>query len=163
MAASVVPAHAKTPGADLVVVGSRGKRTPSRLLAGSTVSPLLRESRCPVLVVATPRRGADERAPVPIGFSPASVLALRTTREIAPRAEIDRLDVFDVPFEGMLAGARATEEVAHHYRMEPRRDALHRLHELARTAILAHAESSVPVERGAPSSSRPAGRDTTSS
>ena len=37
MAASVVPAHAKTPGADLVVVGSRGKRTPSRLLAGSTV------------------------------------------------------------------------------------------------------------------------------
>lgn len=148
LAASVVPAHARTLDADLVVVGSRGQHTLSRLLIGSTASHLLRKSRCPVLVVKTPCRGSYERALIPIDFSPASVLAIRMTREIAPHADIDLLNVFDVPFEGMLAYAGVTEEVVHRYRMEARQDALHRLHELARAAGLTHAGYSVSVERG---------------
>lgn len=133
---TVVPTYAAAAGADLVVVGSRGERTLRRMLIGSTASHLLRRSRCPVLVVKSPCRGPYRRVLVPVDFSSASVLGARFARAIAPRARIDLLNVFDVPFEGMLGYAGVGEDVIHHYRIAARRNALDRLHALAAEAGL---------------------------
>lgn len=73
--------------ADLVVVGTRGRRGLKRLLIGSVSEEVLREAPCPVLTV----RGTKNVAPawavrnilVPIDFSEASEGALRHAKELA--------------------------------------------------------------------------------
>lgn len=131
LATTVVPAYAATTDADLVVVGSHGKSGLRRLVIGSTASHLLRKSRCPVLVVKNPWRTPYRRVLLPMDFSPGSAQTIRLVRELAPRADLVLLHVFDVPFEGMLQYAGVSEDVIHRYRIDAREKALQQMRELA--------------------------------
>jgi len=135
-AAEAIPAIAAASDTDLVVVGARGASALRRLLIGSTASRLLRKSRCPVLVVKAPCRGVYRRVLAPVDFSPSSELSLRVAREIAPGAQFVLLNVFDVPFEGMLHYAGVSEDEIHRMRAEARERALRDLHALAARAGL---------------------------
>ncbi len=145
---SVVPAFAAEGGADLVAVGSRGERTLHRMLIGSTASHLLRRSHCPVLVVKAPCHRPYRRVLVPVDFSPASTLAVRFARALVPAARIDLLNVFDVPFEGLLGYAGVGEDVIHRYRVAARRCALQQLHALADISCLAPGDGGVLTTQG---------------
>ena len=49
--------------ADLVVIGTHGRRGLSRVLMGSDAEAVVREARVPVLLVRTPERAPRKRAP----------------------------------------------------------------------------------------------------
>jgi nucleotide-binding universal stress UspA family protein len=49
--------------ADLVVVGSRGRRGLRRVAGGSVAERLTHHAACPVIVVPPPAHGRDARAP----------------------------------------------------------------------------------------------------
>ena len=52
---------AKTIPADLIVMGTHGRRGLSRALCGSVAEAVLRQSRCPVLTVRSPKYGPGHR------------------------------------------------------------------------------------------------------
>lgn len=146
--ARVIPSHAAADDADLVVIGARGEGVLRRFIVGSTASHLLRKSRCPVLVVKRAVRAAYRRVLLAVDFSAASERVVRIGREVAPRAELTLLNVFDVPFEGMLSFAGVTQDVIDRYRIEARQKALAGLHDLARRAGLTSDDYSVHVQHG---------------
>ena len=148
LASRVVPALARETDADLVVVGARGQSLLRRLVVGSTASHLLRKSRCPVLVVKNPFKQPYRRVLLPIDFSPASALALRLARELAPQADLVLLHAFDVPFEGMLQYAGVSQDIIHQYRIEARERALQQLREMAAEQGLAAGQYTPLVEHG---------------
>lgn len=148
LASAVIPAHAASTCADLVVVGSHGDGMLRRLLIGSTASHLLRKSQCPVLIVKSDVRNSYRKALVAVDFSPASELAIRITREIAPDVVIVLFHAFDVPFEGMLNHAGVTEDNIQHYRHEACEKARHLLRTLALKAGLAHDQYDAQIECG---------------
>lgn len=78
--------------ADLIVMGTHGRRGFKRLLLGSVTESVLHEAPCPVLTVP-PRAGAASSEPVvfthvlcPIDFSPSSLLALGFALDLARQA-----------------------------------------------------------------------------
>jgi nucleotide-binding universal stress UspA family protein len=81
-------------GADLLVVGSHGRKGFERLLLGSVTEKVIRLATCPVMVV--PRRApeADRTAPVlfhsvlcPVDFSEGSISALTYALSIAQESD----------------------------------------------------------------------------
>ena len=79
-------------GADLIVMGTHGRRGFKRLLLGSVTETVLHEAPCPVLTVP-PRAGAASSEPVvfkhvlcPIDFSPSSLQALGFALDLARQA-----------------------------------------------------------------------------
>jgi nucleotide-binding universal stress UspA family protein len=84
-AADVVIETADGRGADIVVAGTRGRTGLKRLLLGSTAAHLIRNARCPVLIVhpsdaGTPRPA--RRVLVPTDFSEDAVLAANAAARI---------------------------------------------------------------------------------
>ena len=148
MAASAVPRCADTIDADLILLGAHGKGFLQRFLLGSTVSRLLRKSKCPVLVVKEPCRAPYRRVLVAVDFSPGSELAVRIAPEVAPGADIVLVHVFEVPFEGKLHYAGVSEEVIHKYRIEARERALQRVHGMAKVADLSATDCMARVLHG---------------
>ncbi len=103
-AASVVEAiveAART--ADLVVMGTHGRRGLGRLALGSTTEGVLRAADCPVLAVGRGAENADptdvERVLVPVDFSESSGVALAVADELAALygARVDALHAAYVP------------------------------------------------------------------
>jgi CPA2 family monovalent cation:H+ antiporter-2 len=148
LAARAIPAYAARSDADLVVIGSRGQGALRRFLIGSTASHLLRKNHCPVLVVKRAFRAAYRRVLLAVDFSAASEPAIRAGRAVAPTADLSLLNVFDVPFEGMLSFAGVTEDIISHYRAEARQKALAGLHAQAARAGLEPGTFSVHVQHG---------------
>jgi nucleotide-binding universal stress UspA family protein len=79
-------------GADLIVMGTHGRRGFKRLLLGSVTETVLHEAPCPVLTVP-PRAGGASSEPVvfkhvlcPIDFSPSSLQALGFALDLARQA-----------------------------------------------------------------------------
>lgn len=101
-AAAVVRDFVSKANVGLLVIGAHGHGFLHRILLGSTASVLLRESRCPVLIVKQPPRHAYKRVLVAIDFSKASTAAIRIARAIAPEAVFTLLHVFELPFEGLM-------------------------------------------------------------
>jgi CPA2 family monovalent cation:H+ antiporter-2 len=126
-----VPASIQSLGADLVLLGAHGDGFFQDLLLGSTASRLLRKSRCPVLVVKRPADEAYRRVLIPVDFSPASEIAIRTAQQVAPDAHLVLFHVYDVPFEGKMLYAGVDDELIRRYRKEARERAGNRLRELA--------------------------------
>lgn len=139
-ATTAIPAFVAKSGAGLLLIGAHGHGFLHRILLGSTASILLRECKCPVLVVKQPPRHAYKRVLVAVDFSPASVAAIATAREAAPGAAMTLLHVFDLPFEGMMFYAGVDEAQVERYAKEARESASAQLRALARSMDLEEAQ-----------------------
>jgi nucleotide-binding universal stress UspA family protein len=102
-AAPAILDYAEEDGADLIVIGSHGRRGIRRLLLGSVAEEVLREAACPVLIVREDAKRSTEaevkRILVPIDFSKQTALALDYAHELASSfgASLDLLHVVEVP------------------------------------------------------------------
>lgn len=94
-AAEVVLDHALEIGADLIVMGTHGRRAVTRFLLGSVADRVVRHSRCPVLTIRSGEERESLRAVrrilVPVDFSDHSREALETGRELASKFAADLL------------------------------------------------------------------------
>lgn len=57
---------ARTLPADVIVMGTHGRRGLSHMLSGSVTEAVLRQSRCPVLTVRSPKYAAGHRRVIPV-------------------------------------------------------------------------------------------------
>lgn len=93
--------HAEEVRADLIVLGTHGRRGPGRLIFGSVAEEVVRRATCPVLTVRERELGARSpgvrRILVPLDFSDASLAALGRAKELASGlgARLDLLHVVD--------------------------------------------------------------------
>ena len=91
-ASTTIVDQALTTGADLIVIGTHGRRGFKRLLLGSVAETVLHEAPCPVLTVSphTEAVSADvvtfKRILCPIDFSPSSLQALGFALDLARQA-----------------------------------------------------------------------------
>lgn len=148
---SVVLSEADGLDADLVVVGARGESFPLHLQTGATASRLLRKSsRHPVLLVKQQPHDDYRVILVAVDFSPASLIAIRMARRVAPGAKIMLLNAFELPYEGKLAIAGIADEVVHGYVVSEGERRRARAHKLAAAAGLAMRDYSVRILHGNP-------------
>ena len=112
-AGPVVLSYAETLDADLIALGTRGRREAKRLFMGSVAEEIIREAACPVLAVrerkgAFPDRPVVERILVPVDFSEHSQRALTYGKELAASygADLGLLHVVERP---SLPGAYGLE------------------------------------------------------
>jgi len=145
---SSIPRFAEAVSADMVLIGFRRESIIHRLTIGFTVTHLLRKRKVPVLVVKTPCKGAYKKILVPVDFSSAAEPAIRMAREMAPEANIVLLNIFGVPFEGMLRHAGVADDLICQYRIEARKRATQQICKLAHQAGLNSADFSVAIEHG---------------
>jgi len=97
--------YAKTYSADLIVMGTHGRRGFNRFLLGSEAERVLRFASCPVFTLSKRAASVDltdgrwGRIVVPIDFSPCSDVALTVGLDLAARhgAAVDVVHVFDEP------------------------------------------------------------------
>lgn len=133
---AAIAAGAERSGADLLVLGTRGLSGFQHLLLGSTAQHVVRQARCPVLVV----HPADERpivplvcAVLPVDFSDESrravALASRLLVDLEPRPRLLLVHAFHLPVQlTPLAGAYpvgsiAVDEACDHARANLEQDA----------------------------------------
>ena len=92
-------------GADLLVLGSHGRKGLGRLLLGSVTEKLLRTAKCPVMVVppAAPQQAPPkfEQILCPVDFSDSSLTALTAAMSLAQEtdATLTLLHVIEIPPE----------------------------------------------------------------
>lgn len=102
-AGEVILDYAAEIDADLIVMGTHGRRAAARLLLGSVATEVVRGAKCPVLTLGNqeePRSiEAFERILVPVDFSEHSQAAVRYAEELAGRydAGLQLLHVVEVP------------------------------------------------------------------
>lgn len=146
--------EAEAMDAELVVLGARGKGFLRRWMLGSTAERLLRKSMKPMLVVKQRAHEPYQRALVALDFSAWSSPLIELTRRVAPGAHLVLMSAFDVPFEGRMRAAGASNAAIETYRDQARRSAEQQLHALAErcglaradwTACLCHAHPSLAI------------------
>lgn len=90
-AAEIIVAYATEADADLLVIGTHGRRGVRHLIVGSVAEEVVRRAPCPVLTVpnAARRTAPSPSAPVlvPVDFSDSSRAALRYAKAFAARFE----------------------------------------------------------------------------
>jgi nucleotide-binding universal stress UspA family protein len=92
-ASTVIVDHAVSARADLIVMGTHGRRGFKRLLLGSVTETVLREAPCPVLTVPSSASAAFaesvtfKRILCPIDFSASSLQALGFALDLARQAD----------------------------------------------------------------------------
>jgi nucleotide-binding universal stress UspA family protein len=74
--------------ADVIVIGTHGRRGLSRVLMGSDAEAVVRESRVPVLLVRTPERAQRKRAPARKEPAPATTERRRAAKRVASPATV---------------------------------------------------------------------------
>jgi nucleotide-binding universal stress UspA family protein len=122
-ASGVILDYAAEIGADLIVLGTHGRRGVGHLFLGSVAEDVVRRASCAVLTV---RERADEPATwrvaavlVPVDFGPTALATVRAARELAARfgASLRLLHVVEVPvvpqfyFEGRVIEPIDTAEL----------------------------------------------------
>jgi len=110
--------------AQLLVLGAHGHSPLRDALIGSLGLRVLSKCQQPILVVKQPPEEAYRRVVVPVDFSPHSAAALRMALTMAPEAKITMVHAFEVPFEGKLMLAGASEAELRRYRSEAQQKAL---------------------------------------
>jgi nucleotide-binding universal stress UspA family protein len=110
--------------AQILVLGAHGHSPLRDALIGSLGLRVLSKCRQPILVVKQPPEEAYRHVIVPVDFSPHSAAALRTALTLAPEAKITMVHAFEVPFEGKLMLAGASEAELRRYRSEAQQKAL---------------------------------------
>jgi nucleotide-binding universal stress UspA family protein len=100
--------YARNQGADLIVVGSHGRRGWRRFLVGSVAEEVVRSADCPVLVVhgeeSRPNRRLD-RILVPFDFSADAQKSLKTATQLAAKFG-SHLDLVHVMAEAITTGGQ---------------------------------------------------------
>jgi nucleotide-binding universal stress UspA family protein len=96
--------------ADLLVLGRRGTSRLKDLVIGGAAERLLRQCRCPVLVVKQPSEGY-RRVLVPVDFTVHSQASLEAAAAVAPRADVHVLHVLGAGRRAEIPSADATEAV----------------------------------------------------
>lgn len=92
-ASTAIVDQAVSKRADLIVMGTHGRRGFKRLILGSVTETVLREAPCPVLTVPQAAHGADAEAVIfkrilcPIDFSPSALQALGFALDLARQAD----------------------------------------------------------------------------
>jgi nucleotide-binding universal stress UspA family protein len=148
---TVIAAEADALHAHVVVLGARGESFLRHALLGSTAARLLRKSvKQPVLVVKQAPHEAYRNVLIAVDFSPVSLQAIRTARQLAPNADLVLLHAFGLPYEGKLYLAGVDEQVIRQYVTKEENMRRQRLHNLAATAGLAPVEYSGRVIHGDP-------------
>lgn len=96
-------------GADLVVLGPRGRNPLKDLVTGSTADRLLRSCRRAMLVVKHAANGAYRRVLVPLDFTVHAPACLRAAGALAPTADLHVFHALDSSrdFELRMAGVPA--------------------------------------------------------
>jgi len=140
-----------TQSADLLVLGAHGGNSLHDLILGTTAERLLRTCKRPMLVVKRPPKTRYQHMLLPVDFSPYSASALTMARRIAPNAHMTILHVFNLPFEGRLRIAGASEDDIRRYREEEHRAAEKKICELIRESPVDADRVSSAVEGGGPS------------
>ena len=133
--ADAIVTRARETHADLVVVGSHGRRGLGRLLIGSVAEGVIRTCASPVFVVpqeGTPPRGALARAIVCIDGSPASDMALAFAVRIA-EVENTRLTLCTVVEPEGRTGEFSRELFLHEEMVTKARETLQRARENVKT------------------------------
>jgi nucleotide-binding universal stress UspA family protein len=120
-AAEVILQHAEKIDADLIVMGTHGRRGPGRLFLGSVAEEVVRGSECPVLTQRERKRapGLDpiRKILVPVDFSEQSMAGLQFAMEFAAigRAIVQLLHVIEIkalpPFYGAATVAEVSERM----------------------------------------------------
>lgn len=106
-----VAAAAERRGADVIVVGTRGRTGWRRLVADSTAAQLVRDAPLPVLTVRPADRGRREIARtvlVPTDFSPGAERATETALRVLAPARSGRLVLLHAQRSGATSGHDAT-------------------------------------------------------
>jgi len=116
--------------ADVLVVGAHGESPVREFVLGTTAERLVRLARRPVVVVRGDASRDYRSVLVAVDFSPASEAALRLALRLAPAAEVHLLHCYDVPFEGKLRLAGATDAEIDRCREHQRTEALRQAHAL---------------------------------
>ena len=135
-ASTAIVDEAVASSADLIVMGTHGRRGFKRLFLGSVTESVLREAPCPVLTVP-PHAPADstrvvvfKRILCPIDFSPSSLQALGFALDLARQSngKVTLLNVVEWLAEDdpMVSAHFNVPEIRGHMR----EDAEHRLHAL---------------------------------
>jgi len=145
---STIPRFAEAVNADMILIGFCTQSIIHRLTIGFTVTHLLRKRKAPILIVKTPCAGAYKKILIPVDFSPIAEPAIRMAKEMAPEADIVLLNIFGVPFEGMLRRAGVADDLICQYRAEAKKRATLQICKLAHQAGLSSADFSVAIEHG---------------
>lgn len=106
--------------ADLLVVGACGGHPVREFTFGKTTDRLARMAARPLLVVRRAPELAYERVLVPVDFSENSRQALLAAMALAPRASIQLLHCIDLPYEGRMRMAGATDAEIAQFRVRAR-------------------------------------------
>ena len=98
-APEVILDYAQGCDADLIVMGTHGRRGPGRFLMGSVAERVVRSAACPVLTLREQKEyrspGAIRSVLVPVDFSDHSTAGIQTAREFAARCDA-RVDLVHV-------------------------------------------------------------------
>jgi nucleotide-binding universal stress UspA family protein len=144
---ALIPDHALSVHADLVVLGSHGAGFLEKLFLGTTATRLIKRLTMPTLVVRTQPQGHYRRFLVPVDFSSYSEKTLQSVKRIAPSASIVLMHAFESFFEGQMTHAGVDEATIHRYRIAARDEAARKIQALAQrvglspqdyTSLLAH-------------------------
>lgn len=117
-AAEVILKHAETIEADLIVMGTHGRRGPGRLFLGSVAAEVVRGSVCPVLTQREKKKGPSldpmRRILVPVDFSEQSMAGLQFAMELASigGARLQLLHVIETKALPPFYGASTMAEVS---------------------------------------------------
>jgi nucleotide-binding universal stress UspA family protein len=109
-AAPAIAEFVTSNGADLIVVGTSGRRHANRLLLGSVAEEIFREIKCPVVVLGPKTRPRKRRAVPRFVFAtdlePHSLAALSQLSKLCTRFHSDVAVVRAVPLHTECAGER---------------------------------------------------------
>lgn len=133
---------------DLLVLGVRGSRPASGLAFGTTAARLLGTATKPLLVVKTSSTTSYRRVLVLVDFSASSVRAMHTALQLAPRASVNLLHSFELPYEGKLRVAGVAEEDVAAYFAAARQRALQQFQLLRQGELASSTRISAIVEHG---------------
>ncbi|HVJ91530.1 MAG TPA: universal stress protein [Labilithrix sp.] len=113
---------ARDVGAELIVVGTRGRALPD-MFVGSTAERIAALSKFPVLLVRHSARGAYREVIIAADTQGKLVAPLRAARFVSPKAELSVLHAYEAPWEASLRLNGANAHAIASYRKQACREA----------------------------------------